>query len=127
MLNIKFINVTVQKHIMQDESYFIKYLGSSPMIKILDCLLTFREYDYSLTEISENSGVSWSTINNIFPKLIKLNVVLETRKIGRATLYKLNEDNPVVQQMIILEEEIIREVSGMKVITKKTVQNPSLF
>ena len=96
------------------------------MIKVLDFLLTFREYDYTLTEISENSGVAWSTLHQIFPKLKALDIVKETRKIGRATLYKLNEDNSIVKQMIKMETEIIREISGMSKKETKTIPKPSL-
>ncbi|RLF35266.1 MAG: hypothetical protein DRM99_04975 [Thermoplasmata archaeon] len=102
-----------------EESYFIQLMGSSPMSKVLDFLLTFREYDYSLTEISENSGVAWSTLHQLIPKLKILDIIKQTRKIGRATLYKLNEKNSIVKQLIEMEAEIIKEIS--KKATEKEV------
>jgi len=103
-----------------EESYFIQLMGSSPMSKVLDFLLTFREYDYSLTEISKNSGVAWSTIHQLIPKLKTLDIIKQTRTIGRATLYKLNEKNPIVKQLIEMEKEIIKEIS--KKATNKEIQ-----
>ena len=91
------------------DSYFVKIFGGSPVVKVLDFLLTFREYDYSLTEISVNSEVAWSTIHHIIPSLKEQRIVIETRTIGRATLYKLNTKNPIVQKLIETEAEIIKQ------------------
>lgn len=41
---------------MEEESTFVRLLGNSPMIKVLDFLLVDRESDYSKKELAENSG-----------------------------------------------------------------------
>lgn len=74
---------------------------------MLDFLLVERGlYDYSLTEIAENSGVSWATLHQIFPKLEKMEIVKETRTIARAKLFMINEENPLVQKLIKIRQEI---------------------
>lgn len=78
---------------------------------MLDFLLTFREFDYPLTEIVENSGVGWSTIHSFWPKLMESGIVVKTRQIGRATLYKLNLGNPIAQELIRLDNKIIKYFS----------------
>ncbi len=91
---------------MNEKSFFVKVFGDYPIIKVLDFLITFREFDYPLTEIANNSGVGWSTLHSFWPKLVKSGLVVKTRKIGRATLYKLNLENPIVQELITLDEKI---------------------
>jgi len=38
-------------------------------------------------------------------------IVVKTRQIGRATLYKLNLKNPIVQELIRLDNKIIKYFS----------------
>lgn len=89
-----------------EKSFFIKLFGDYPLIRVLDFLLTFREFDYPLTEIAGNSGVGWSTIHTFWNDLVEMGIVIETRRIGRAKLYKLNEENLIVQELIILDKKI---------------------
>lgn len=91
---------------MESKSFLVKVLGEYPLIKVLDFLLTFREFDYPLTEIAESSGVGWSTLHSFWPKLVDSRIVVQTRKIGRATLYKLNMESIIVQELIALDEKI---------------------
>jgi transposase len=85
---------------MEDQTAFVETFGSSPLIKVLDFLMTYREFDYSLTDIAKESGVGWNTLNSFFSKLIEKGIVKETRQVGRARLYKLNTDNPIVQKLV---------------------------
>jgi len=90
-----------------EESAFVKVLGSSPVVKLLDFLLVERGlYDYSMTEISENSDISWSTLQNIFPKLLEIGVVKETRQLGRAKLYALNDMHPLAKDLVEMRMRI---------------------
>ncbi len=110
-----------------EKSAFRKVFGESPMIKIMDFLLAERGlYDYTLSDISKNSGVSWSTLHRIFPKLVKIGIVEQTRSIANAKLYRLNEKNPVVQELIradnkISEYFIQKELEMQKVDLKQPV------
>lgn len=90
-----------------EKSAFRKVFGESPMIRIMDFFLAERGlYDYTLSDISKNSGVSWSTLHRIFPKLMKIGIVEQTRSIANAKLYRLNEKNPVVQELIRADNKI---------------------
>lgn len=77
---------------------FRKIFGSSTA-KILDHLIENKESDFSMTEIARESGISYRTIQREFPKLIELDFVRMTRKIGRAELYKINLENEVLRQL----------------------------
>ena len=92
---------------MEDKSVFRKVFGNSPTTKVIDFLLAERGlYDYTLSDISANSGVSWTTLHRIFPKLVDLGIVEQTRTIANAKLYRLNEKNPLAQELIQLDNKI---------------------
>ena len=58
--------------------------------KILDFLATFKDWDYSVSDIAKNSGVSFKTALNEIRNLEQQSVVSRTRIVGKATMYKLN-------------------------------------
>jgi DNA-binding transcriptional ArsR family regulator len=103
-------------YFMEDESIFLEYVGDSPRMRILQYLIEGRELDYSLTDLL-NAGVSWGTLNNLVPKLFELGMIIKTRKIGRATLYKINQDNIVVKQLIELYDNLL--VKGLDMCKEK--------
>jgi len=95
----------------------------SSIAKLIDFLTLYRDFDYPKTEISKNSGVSWKTLYRLWPLLEKYNLVVKTRQIGRATLYKLNTENPIAQALnkLALEtaafdvnEELTRQTKEQK-------------
>ena len=91
---------------MKEESIFLNYVGDNPRMRILQYLIEGRELDYTLTDML-NAGVSWGTLNSLIPKLLELDVIVKTRKIGRATLYKINKDNLVAKQLVELYDKLI--------------------
>jgi len=95
---------------MESETIFIQIFGNNPIIKVLDFLITFQAFDYPLTEIAKNSGVSYSTLQTFWDRLVKNKIVVKTRRIGKSDLYKLNRENPAVQQLIKLDWNLIKGV-----------------
>ncbi len=75
---------------------------------MLDFLITFTDFDYPLAEIAKDSGVSYSTLQTFWDKLVKNNIVIKTRRVGKSDLYKLNTQNPAVQQLIKLDWNLIK-------------------
>lgn len=61
--------------------------------KILDFLATFKEWDYSVSDIAKNAGISFKTALNEIKNLEKQGVVSRTRTVGKAIMYKLNLDS----------------------------------
>ena len=95
---------------MANTTLFIKFMGDSPTVRILDYLLTVREVDFSITDIAENAGIGRATLYRVWDDLTGNKILIPTREIGRARLYKLNMENPKIRKlaeiydMIILEE-----------------------
>ncbi len=93
---------------MANETIFIEIFGRNPVIKVLDFLITFQLFDYPLTEIAKNSGVSYSTLQIFWNNLEKNNIVHKTRRVGKSNLYKLNTNNPAVKQLLKLDWNFIK-------------------
>jgi len=87
---------------------FTELFGNNPMMKVIDFLITFQLFDYPLTEIAKNSGVSYSTLQTFWDKLERNNIIIKTRRVGKSDLYKLNTNNPAVQQLIKLDWKLIK-------------------
>ena len=92
---------------MKQTTIFREALGDSPVIRVLDFLIEGRGLDYSLSDIAENSNIGWTTLHRIWDKLLKLEIVKPTREIGRAKLFKLNEENNAVKRMINLFDTLL--------------------
>ena len=113
ILKYKNINRNIYKerecvYIMENETVFVEVFGSNPIIRVLDFLITFQLFDYPLTEIAKNSGVSYSTLQTFWDKLERNKIVIKTRRVGKSNLYKLNTKNPAVQQLIKLDWNLIK-------------------
>ena len=91
---------------MAEISIFLEYVGNTPRMRILQYLIEGRAFDYTLTDML-NEGVSWGTLNQLTPELLRLNIIIKTRKIGRATLYKLNQENLMAEQLTNLYDQLI--------------------
>jgi len=103
---------------MKETTIFREALGDSPVIRVLDFLIEGRGLDYSLSDITENSNIGWTTLHRIWEKLVQLNIVVPTREIGRAKLFKLNEENPAVKKLINLYDTLLY-LETEKYFTKK--------
>ena len=92
---------------MDEESIFIKVLGDYPLIRIFNYFLIYRELDYSLTDIADGSEVAWSTLNTLWPNLEKMNIVEQTRTVGKAKMFKLNTKNGMVKEIIRFADRLV--------------------
>ena len=99
---------------MKEATVFRDFVGDYPGIRLLEFLIEGRFFDYTLTDISEKSGVSWTTLNRIWPKIVKNKIVIITRKIGKIKLYKLNMENPAVIKLVELFDGLLEQSIPMK-------------
>jgi DNA-binding transcriptional ArsR family regulator len=99
---------TKETQIMDEESSaFVKLLGNSPSIKVLDFLLLSKDFDYSKKEIAENSKISYNTLNAIWPYLIQNEILKKTRKLGKQEMFKLNAETLQVKLLLGLYNSLI--------------------
>ena len=93
--------------IMEDETLFIKFFGTkNPVLKVLNFLIDNEAFDHSKTDIAKGAGISRATLFNVWHILEKNGIVIETREVGRAKMFKLNKANPVVKKFMELDDAI---------------------
>jgi len=84
----------------------LEYAMPCSRSKILDFLLTFRDFDYSISDIARNSGLSFKTGLNEVRKLEETKFIVNSRNVGKAVMFKLNMDSPQVKSLSKLAMEI---------------------
>ena len=94
---------------MTEKSAFLDLVGDTPFTRLVDFLITGRNFDYTLTDLAKKGGVSWTTLNRIFPKLLAQGMVVQVRQVGMAKLYKLNMENMLVVKMVDLYHSVLAE------------------
>jgi Fe2+ or Zn2+ uptake regulation protein len=89
------------------ETLLIKMFGYSPKIRILDIFMDNPYFDFSKNELVKELGMSKQTLYKNFKDFEELGIVKVSRNIGRATMYRINMDHPLVKML----NEIVNEVS----------------
>ena len=92
----------------QSETLLLKYLGASPVLRIIDFFLDNPLSDYSKNEIVKNLEMGRVTFFKYWRELEKSGAVKITRQVGRATMYQLDRKNEVVKQLIKLDMALAR-------------------
>lgn len=105
---------------MTADSLFIRYLGDSPQLRIIDFFLD-NQGDYSKKEIIENVGISKTTFYKIWPVLEKFEIFIPTRKFGNVQLYSINKKSNIVKQFVSLDSALAKQALLKTTQNKKAV------
>ena len=128
--------VKAEKHSMYREgrrSILLMLFGSNPKTRVLDLFLDNPLFEFTRSEIMESLGMAKITLYKTLPGLESSGVIVETRKIGKASLFRLNGDSEVVKDL----ERVVRSyartladvenrensVAGLMVSEVKTVKS----
>jgi DNA-binding transcriptional regulator GbsR (MarR family) len=76
------------------------------LVKILDFLTLYKDFEYTRTDIANETGISRRTLYEVFPKLEEFNLVEVTKSFGNVKFYKLNAKNPISKYLTALADEI---------------------
>jgi predicted DNA-binding protein YlxM (UPF0122 family) len=106
----------------EKKSLFISFIGDSPTARIIDYLLTNRELDFSMTDIAKNSKVGRATLYRVWDDLIRNNVIMYTRTIGKAKLFRLNSGNIKIKKLIEIDNTLVIENLSNRSRKKKQVE-----
>ena len=97
----------------QDEpTIFREIFGDTPKVRVIEYLLEGRELDHSIGDIAEGAGINRVTLFRLWPEIEKSKLVVHTRNIGNAKLFKLNTKNPYVKNIIEMFDKLISEEFG---------------
>jgi len=89
------------------ETILVKMFGYSPKLRILDIFMDNPYFDFNKSELAKELGMSKQTLYKNFKDLEDLGIVKVSRNIGRARMYRINMEHPLVKRL----NEIVNEVS----------------
>ena len=104
---------------MEEKTLFVKFLGDSPKIRVLDMLITGRDLEYSISDIAEQAGIGRATFYRMIDELLKNKVIIPTRKFGNIQIYKLNLDNGFIKELVRLYDNIAAVASDKEIKKQK--------
>jgi len=81
------------------DSLLIKAFGFSPKLRIIDIFLTNPYFDFSREELVKELGMGKQTLYKNFKDLEELGIAKVSRRIGRAVMYKINREHPLVRRL----------------------------
>lgn len=104
-----------------EKSAFLEVFGDSPILRVLDFLVVNEDFDYSMTDIANLSGVGYSTLKLFWNKLEESGIVAQTRIVGKAKMYRLNFANLIVKKFRdfyweTTKQTVHEELKGKKLI-----------
>ena len=97
----------ISRYGAERESILLSLFGRSPQSRILDLFLDNPLYEFTKNEILAALGMAKVTLYRTLPDIVRSNVVVITRKIGKANLYRLNPGSEIVDYL----RNIIRSYS----------------
>lgn len=92
----------------RNETLLLQYLGTSPILRIIDFFLDNPLSDYSKNELVKNLGMGRVTFFKYWKELEKSGAVKVTRSVGGTTMYQLARQNEVVKQLVRLDMALAR-------------------
>ena len=104
---------------MEEKTLFVRFLGDSPKIRVLDMLITGRELDYSITDIAEQAGIGRATFYRMMDELLKNKIISPARKFGNIRLYRINLENEFVKSLVNLYDNITNVASEKEIKRQK--------
>lgn len=93
-------------------SAFLKIEGNTVKNRIWNFLIVHSEFDYSMKDIAKFSEVSYTALKEIWKELIKRKIVVHTRDVGKAKMYKLNRDNRLVEKFTDYYWSVVNTEAG---------------
>ncbi len=84
--------------------------STKEIVRIFDFLLDDPISQYTKLDIAKGASVSRPTVDKIIPQLIKMGVLVETRKFGKAKLFELDVSSPLVVSLVKFDSELSKSL-----------------
>ncbi|MEA2033014.1 MAG: hypothetical protein U9N41_05465 [Euryarchaeota archaeon] len=98
----------------EEKSVLVDFFGDTPFIRMIDFLIENIGYDYTEAEIAKGSEIDWSTLSKILDRMEGYRLIV-VRKEGEK-LYRVNEKNSLVKDLLNLEMDLIDEYSEKEMV-----------
>ena len=93
------------------QSVLLKTLGESPKLRMVDFFMDNPLTDFTKKEVIDALGMSKQTFYKYFKDLQEYDVVNVSRKIGKASLYKINPEHPMVTMLRDYEKKLSIQIA----------------
>ncbi len=97
---------------MKTESWgiFCKIFGVNPRNRVIEFLLEGGDLDFSIGTLAEQTELNRATAYNIMEELIREGIVIPTRRMSGAQLYKLNSSKEEAKLLMRVFELLLDKV-----------------
>ncbi len=103
------------------KSILLRTLGDSPKLRIIDFFMDNPLFDFTKKEVIEALGMSKQTFYKYFKDIENYDIVVVSRRIGRARLYKINPENPLVKMLRAYETQLSLQIAEQE---KAKIEKP---
>ena len=100
-------------------SAFLELFGENPLNNILDFLVVFDQFDYSMADLASQADVGYSTLKELLPELVQKKIIIQTRISGKSAMYKLNKKNPMVKKFALFYWDLVSQSPSSELPQKK--------
>lgn len=111
------------------KSAFLQEEGDTPKNRIWSFLIVHSEYDYSMKDIARYSKVGYTTLKHLWKEFKGKKIIMQTRVVGKAKMYRLNIKNPVVIKFIdyywAVVDSVVRRENKIKEESKEDLKSGS--
>ncbi|MBT4541174.1 hypothetical protein HOC35_06705 [Candidatus Woesearchaeota archaeon] len=114
---------------MKEQSAFLEVMGDSPRNRILQYFVECDNLDIAIADVIEEHKLNKATAYNEIKKIIKQEIIKQSRKVGNTQLYRLNKENRISRDLLkimeicidrVCEEYAEKEEIPIKTKSKKT-------
>jgi DNA-binding transcriptional ArsR family regulator len=88
----------------EGKSILLELFGGTPEVRLIDFFMDNPLFDFTKKEIIEELKMNKRTLHRVLPKIEAEGIVVVSRKIGRAKLYKINKDSLTVKYLRGIEK-----------------------
>lgn len=90
---------------------FVEIMGDNPTVRILDFLIENDRDSWTMVEIRNGASVGYSTLKSVLPKMLKNGLIMVKKTVGRARLFVINKENPIIKKMY----ELYNTINGVEI------------
>ena len=90
----------------QETSTFLEALTRTPQLRVLSIMAERPEEELTKTQIAQMAGIGRTTLYRVWSDLQKMKVLSPSKQVGAVTLYKLNQESPIVQSVIGIKKRL---------------------
>jgi len=119
----------LEMNVEQETSTFLEALTKSPQLRVLSIMAERPEEELTKTQIAQITGIGRTTLYRVWNDLQKMRVLSPSKQVGAVTLYKLNQESPVVQSVMGIKQRLesvtaavgkIQEIKELEKLARQT-------